>query len=154
METNMNKKSLVKSPNWVGAFIRQKREEKSLSQKELGQKFEPAVTTQFVSNLERGITPVPAVHVSALVRALEINEHELMVLMEKEYAAKLTSKIAGQHAEGTFDAAAPSVIVIPQHDEEFFKWLVQSYHQLNEGDRVHFRDQLKSLIAVTVKKVG
>ncbi|MBC7396603.1 MAG: helix-turn-helix transcriptional regulator, partial [Bdellovibrionales bacterium] len=52
---NINKKSLAKSPNWVGAFIRQKREEKGFSQKELGQKFEPPVTTQFVSNLERGI---------------------------------------------------------------------------------------------------
>src|SRR6185369_16609064 len=96
---NLNKKSLAKSPNWVGSFIRQKREEKGLSQKELGQKFEPAVTTQFVSNLERGITPVPAVHITALVRALDIVEAELMVLMEKEYAAKLTHKIAGQHME-------------------------------------------------------
>ncbi len=150
----MNKKSLVKSPNWVGAFIRQKREEKGLSQKELGQKFEPAVTTQFVSNLERGITPVPAVHVNALVRALAINEHELMILMEKEYAAKLTSKIAGQHAEQGTEISAPSVLVIPQQDEEFFKWLVQSYHQLTEIDRAHFKDQLRSWIAVTVKKVG
>ena len=150
----MNKKSLVKSPNWVGAFIRQKREDKGLSQKELGQRFEPAVTTQFVSNLERGITPVPAVHVSALVRALDINEHELMILMEKEYAAKLTHKIAGQHALGGTEMSAPSVLVIPQQDEEFFKWLVQSYHQLTDIDRAHFKDQLKGWIAVTVKKVG
>ena len=148
----MNKKSLTKSPNWVGAFIRQKREDKGLSQKELGQKFEPAVTTQFVSNLERGITPVPAVHVHALVRALEISEHELMILMEKEYAAKLTHKIAGQQMDG--DVQAPAVLVIPQQDEEFFKWMVASYHQLSDIDRAQLKDQLRSWIAVTVKKVG
>lgn len=150
----MNKKSLAKSPNWVGAFIRQKREEKGLSQKELGQRFEPAVTTQFVSNLERGITPVPAVHVTALVRALDINEHELMLLMEKEYAAKLTSKIAGQNGIEGSGMSAPSVIVVSQQDEEFYKWLVQSYNQLTEIDRAHLKDQLRSWIAVTVKKVG
>lgn len=146
----MNKKSLMKSPNWVGAFIRQKREAKGLSQKELGQKFEPAVTTQFVSNLERGITPVPATHIQALVKALEISQHELMLLMEKEYAAKLTSKIAGSGMEG--DSNAPSVLVVPRQDEEFFKWLVQSYNQLNDIDRAHLKDQLRNWIAITVKK--
>lgn len=150
MESNINKKSLAKSPNWVGAFIRQKREAKGLSQKELGQKFEPAVTTQFVSNLERGITPVPATHIQALVKCLDISEHELMLLMEKEYAAKLTSKIAGSHMES--DSSAPSVLVVPRQDEEFFKWLVQSYNQLSDIDRAHLKDQLRNWIAITVKK--
>lgn len=145
----MNKKSLAKSPNWVGAFIRQKREEKGLSQKELGQKFEPAVTTQFVSNLERGITPVPAVHIQALVRALEMNESELMVLMEKEYAAKLTHKIAG-HSEHS--AEHPAVIVVPRSDEEFFKWAVQSYNNLSDMDRVQFKAQLKSWFELSLKR--
>jgi transcriptional regulator with XRE-family HTH domain len=148
---NMNKKSLSKSPNWVGAFIRQKREEKGLSQKELGQKFEPAVTTQFVSNLERGITPVPAVHIHKLVAALEINEQELMLLMEKEYAAKLTHKIAGQHADHSGDHA-PAVIVVPRNDEEFFKWAVQSYNNLSDMDRVQFKAQLKSWFELSLKR--
>ncbi len=148
---NMNKKSLARSPNWVGSFIRTKREEKGLSQKELGQKFEPAVTTQFVSNLERGITPVPAVHITALVRALEINEQELMLLMEKEYAAKLTFKIAGQHSEHNGENA-PAVLVVPKLDEDFFKWIVQSYNNLSEIDRVQFKAQLKSWFELSLKR--
>jgi transcriptional regulator with XRE-family HTH domain len=147
---NMNKKPLAKSPNWVGAFIRQKREDKGLSQKELGQKFEPAVTTQFVSNLERGITPVPAVHVQALVRALEINEQELMILMEKEYAAKLTHKIAGHGMEPSSDA--PAVIVVPKAEEAFFKMLVQNYNSLSESDRAQFKSQLKGLFELSVRR--
>lgn len=150
MESNHIKKNQVKSPNWVGAFVRQKREAKGLSQKELGQKFEPPVTTQFVSNLERGITPIPATHIQSLIRALEMNEHELMMLMEKEYAAKLTSKIAGAPAEG--DHSAPAVMVVPRQDEEFFKWFLQSYHQLSDIDRAHLKDQLRNWIAITVKK--
>jgi transcriptional regulator with XRE-family HTH domain len=147
---NMNKKSLAKSPNWVGAFIRQKREDQSLSQKELGQKFEPPVTTQFVSNLERGITPIPAVHVNALVRALQINEQELMVLMEKEYAAKLTHKIAGHSSEG--DQHAPAVMVVPKVDEDFFKWMIQSYNNLSDIDRSQFKAQLKSWFELSLKR--
>ena len=147
---NINKKNLVKSPNWVGSFIRQKREELKLSQKELGQKFEPPVTTQFVSNLERGITPVPAVHIQGLVKSLHLNEHELMVLMEKEYAAKLTHKIAGH--SGDSSEHAPSVIVVPRADEEFFKWIVGSYNNLSDVDRSQFRAQLKSWFELSLKR--
>lgn len=147
---NVSKKSLAKSPNWVGSFIRQKREAKGLSQKELGQKFEPAVTTQFVSNLERGITPIPAVHIQALVRSLDLNEAELMVLMEKEYAAKLTSKISGHHMD--HGENAPAVLVIAREDEEFFKWVVQSFNNLSDVDRAQFKAQLKSWFELSLKR--
>lgn len=147
---NLSKKNLSKSPNWVGSFIRQKREEKHLSQKELGQKFSPAVTTQFVSNLERGITPIPAVHIQALVKSLDLNEHELMALMEKEYAAKLTHKIAGQHMDHFSDA--PAVLVVAKQDEEFFKFIAQSYNNLSDVDRAQFRAQIQSWFELSLKR--
>ena len=146
---NVFKKTLSKSPNWVGAFIRQKREDKGFSQKELGQKFEPPVTTQFVSNLERGITPIPAVHIGGLVKSLDLNEHELMVLMEKEYAAKLTHKIAGS---SDFSGDAPAVMVVAKQDEEFFKWIVQSYNNLSDHDRAQFKGQIKSWFELSLKR--
>ena len=148
---HINKKSLVKTPNWVGSFIRQKREVKGFSQKELGQKFEPPVTTQFVSNLERGITPIPAVHIQALVKSLELNEQELMILMEKEYAAKLTHKIAGQHTDFNSETA-PAVMVVAKQDEEFFKWIVQSYNNLSDVDRAAFKGQIKSWFEFSLKR--
>lgn len=148
---NLNKKSLSKSPNWVGSFIRQKREEKRLSQKELGQKLNPPVTTQFISNLERGITPVPAVHIQAIVKSLEVNEHELMALMEKEYAAKLTHKIAGHHGEQSAESA-PAVMVVAKQDEEFFKFMVQSYNNLSDVDRAQFKAQIQSWFELSLKR--
>jgi transcriptional regulator with XRE-family HTH domain len=147
----LNKKSLSKSPNWVGSFIRQKREEKRLSQKELGQKLTPPVTTQFISNLERGITPVPVVHIQAIVKSLDINEHELMGLMEKEYAAKLTQKLAGHHGDIS-NESAPSVLVVAKQDEEFFKFVVQSYNNLSDSDRAQFRSQIQSLFELSLKR--
>ncbi len=149
MENVLSKKNLPKSPNWVGAFIRQKREDRSLSQKELGQMLEPPVTTQFISNLERGVTPVPAAHIQALVRALGIQEAELMALMEKEYAAKLTSKIAGQG--GTMSSDAPSVVVVPKQDEEFYKWLLQNYNNLRDQDRDQFRQQVRNWFEINLR---
>ena len=147
---NASKKSPSKSPNWVGSFLREKREAKGFSQQELGQKFVPPVTTQFVSNLERGITPIPAPHIQSLVRALDLNESELMVRMEKEYAAKLTHKIAGQSFEHQGDA--PAVLVIPRHDEEFFKWVVQSFNNLSDADRAQFKAQIQSWFELSLKR--
>jgi transcriptional regulator with XRE-family HTH domain len=149
---NVAKKSFAKGPNWVGAFVRQKREEKGFSQKELGQKFEPPVTTQFVSNLERGITPIPANHIQALVKTLDIHEPELMALMEKEYAAKLTHKIAGQHTDQVGHEHAPAVLVVARQDEEFFKWVVQSFNNLSDVDRAQFKGQIKSWFELSLKR--
>jgi transcriptional regulator with XRE-family HTH domain len=147
---SINKKSLVRSPNWVGHFIRQKREEKGFSQKELGQKFEPPVTTQFVSNLERGITPVPATHIHSIVKNLELNESELMALMEKEYAARLTHKIAGHTDIGRENA--PAVLVVARQDEEFFKWVIQSFNNLSDVDRAQFKGQIKNWFELSLKR--
>ena len=46
---------LGKQPKLVGAFIRQRREALGLSQRALGLLFSPPVTTQFISNVERGV---------------------------------------------------------------------------------------------------
>lgn len=82
-----------KRSKWVGPFIRQRREALSLSQRSLGLMFEPPVTTQFISNVERGVTPLPPGHVPTLARALQVSEQELMAHLEKEYSAKLSGKL-------------------------------------------------------------
>ncbi|MBL7717182.1 MAG: helix-turn-helix transcriptional regulator [Bdellovibrionales bacterium] len=74
----------------VGQFIRSGREKVGISQRELGLKLNPAVTTQFISNVERGITPLPVDHVAAVARALELSESDLYAVMEREYAFKIT----------------------------------------------------------------
>jgi transcriptional regulator with XRE-family HTH domain len=80
----------------VGDFIKNKRESKGLSQKALGLMFDPAVTTQFISNMERGVTPVPPVHIPVLSKILEFSELELMTLLEQEYALKLNKRLGKQ----------------------------------------------------------
>lgn len=81
----------------VGSFIKSKRVGLNLSQKELGLLLEPQVTTQFISNIERGATPLPSVHVIKLCRALQIQEEELVLTMVQEYAEKLSHDVGIQN---------------------------------------------------------
>jgi transcriptional regulator with XRE-family HTH domain len=66
-----------KKLKYVGEFVRSKREELGMSQRELGKCFDPPVTTQFISNIERGVTPLPPIHVPVLARVLKVSESEL-----------------------------------------------------------------------------
>src|SRR3984957_15346979 len=86
-----------KRPKIVGNFIRQRREALGLSQRALGLLFEPAVTTQFISNVERGVTPLPPAHVPTLTKALRVSESEMMALLEREYTQKLSGRLGLQH---------------------------------------------------------
>jgi transcriptional regulator with XRE-family HTH domain len=82
-----------KRPKIVGNFIRQRRETLNLSQRALGLLFDPPVTTQFISNVERGVTPLPPAHVPTLTKALQVSESEMMGLLEKEYTLKLCGRL-------------------------------------------------------------
>src|SRR5271168_181924 len=83
----------TKLPRLVGNYIRNKRETLGLSQRALGLLFTPTVTTQFISNVERGVTPLPPAHVPTLAKALNVSEHEMMNLLEKEYSLKLNGRL-------------------------------------------------------------
>ena len=73
----------------VGDFIKKRREDLGISQRSLGLGFNPPVTTQFISNVERGVTPLPPIHVPVLAKALSTDEAEILALLEKEYAMRL-----------------------------------------------------------------
>src|SRR4051795_11899745 len=93
-----------KNPRLVGNFIRPRRETLGLSQRALGLLFTPPVTTQFISNVERGVTPLPPAHIPTLTKALNVSETEFMGLLEQEYAYKLSGRL------GKADASAVSLI--------------------------------------------
>src|SRR3954462_2435209 len=102
-------------PRLVGSFIRQRREGLGLSQRALGLMFEPAVTTQFISNVERGVTPLPPVHVPTLTKALMVPENELMGLLEREYVFKLfglLGKTKGKTTGSEFSPPAPPQLLV------------------------------------------
>jgi transcriptional regulator with XRE-family HTH domain len=130
----------------VGDFIRTKREALNLSQKALGLLFAPAVTTQFISNLERGVTPLPHAHIPVLARALQTTEAELASLVEKEYALKLSSKLGGpMPTEADLQQSMLSVIVQNQ-DYPFMKGLYEAYQSADPQTRQAFASVCESIL--------
>src|SRR3954447_22339910 len=114
-----------KQPKLAGHFIRQRREALGLSQRALRLLFSPPVTTQFISNVERGVTPLPPAHVPTLTKALLVSENELMVLLEREYAAKLSGRLGKiePDGDGRPDGHAVPALTVASGDYEFMRRL-------------------------------
>src|SRR3990167_4936545 len=137
----------VKNPRLVGGFIRKRRESLSLSQRALGQLFKPPVTTQFISNVERGVTPLPPSHVPTLAGALKVSEEELMNLLEREYAAKLSGRL-GRAAQDspTSDGDGKTQLIVVPDDYPFMRRLYDAYSRLDEKNRRAFVTVCESML--------
>ena len=133
-----NKKVTRGRSKIVGEFIKKKRQETRLSQKALGMLFEPVVTTQFISNVERGVTPLPPVHVPTLCKVLHIAEEELLKLMEREYTQKLSGKL------GIETDSKPSVEVL-EEDLSYFKKLYEHYRSSSPEQRSSFENEISRI---------
>lgn len=142
-------------PKLVGNFIRQRREAAGLSQRALGMLFSPPVTTQFISNLERGVTPLPLNHVPTLTKALGINEAEMMTLLEQEYTLKLSGRLARMDfkAEGAEAAkAAGTILPVQSEDLDFMRVLYNAYRQADPKTRQEFASVCENVLKVPAHK--
>lgn len=146
----------TKRPKLVGNFIRQRRETLNLSQRALGLLFDPPVTTQFISNVERGVTPLPPAHVPTLTRALQVSEAELMGLLEKEYTLKLSGRlgIAQMPTDGLSQQRGAVIIPMTQahhiavstHDHDFMRGLYDAYKLADPKTRQTFANICESVL--------
>lgn len=116
-----------KSPKLVGTFIKQRRQSLELSQRALGQMLTPVVTTQFISNLERGVTPLPLSHLPALAKALQISDAELTSLLEREYAMKLSNRLGIENGGQVDIGGGNRKLDISSGDFDFMKNLYEAY---------------------------
>ena len=123
-------------PRLVGTFIRKRREAVGLSQRSLGLLFNPPVTTQFVSNLERGVTPLPLHHVPTLCKALAVNESEIMSLLGKEYTMKVSGRL-GLASESEGKNSDPAISVAAE-DFAWMKGVYDSYFKSDDRTKQAF----------------
>ncbi len=140
----------LKQPGLVGQFIRRRREALHLSQRALGLLFTPAVTTQFISNVERGVTPLPPSHVPTLTQALQITENELLTLMEQEYTLKLSHRLGKKNQpSGTItQAAVPDghfPLPIVHTDFNFMKKLYDAFSKADAKTKTTFLTVCESI---------
>ena len=132
----------------VGNFIRTHREALKMSQKALGQCFTPPVTTQFISNIERGVTPLPIIHVSMLAKALSASDAEIMNLLEKEYAMKLSGRLgAATSAEGVSPTPAP--LIVSEKDYSFIRKLYDAYRVADTSTQTAFAAVCENMLKLS-----
>ncbi len=129
----------------VGQYIRHRREHLNLSQRSLGQLFEPHVTTQFISNVERGVTPLPPSHVATLARALQISEESLLEVLEKEYALKLSGRMGKELPGQTPSLQSKTQLSINSRDFSFMHALYDAYQRADESNKKAFLTVCESL---------
>jgi transcriptional regulator with XRE-family HTH domain len=122
-------------PKIVGNFLRRKRESLNLSQRALGLLFDPPVTTQFISNVERGVTPLPPAHVPTLAKALQVSDSELLGLLEKEYTQKLSGRL------GLAQDVPP-----PSPDFDFIQSVYQAYQGADAETRQAFEGLCQTML--------
>lgn len=137
------------SPGIVGTYLRQKREAIGLSQRALGQLFEPPVTTQFISNIERGVTPLPPVHVATLVRVLQLPESELVEALEREYASKISLRVGRAPSEnGALHGNGASPFRIMDEDRVQFQAVYDAFRVADPKTREAFQAVCETLLHV------
>ena len=146
----------TKRPRLVGNYIRSRREALGLSQRALGLLFTPPVTTQFISNVERGVTPLPPAHVPTLAKALSVSDSEMMNLLEKEYSLKLNERLGRPEAPlngpESIEALSHSLgLTIAPGDLAFMQSLYNAYKQADPKTRQTFAIVCESILNVTAK---
>lgn len=143
----------IKKARIVGEFIKQKRESLRMSQRALGMMFEQPVSTQFISNLERGVTPLPPAHVPTLAKALMTSEQELMALLEKEYAIKLSGRLGKTSSEpGSVQAynSMKPVLEVAATDLEFMRKVYEGYRCADGQARQAFAAACENLLKTSL----
>jgi hypothetical protein len=120
----------------------------SMSQRALGLLFDPVVTTQFISNVERGVTPLPPVHIPVLSKALSISDSELMSLLEKEYAMKLNGRL-GRSEESVAEGNQVPSLVIARPDYDFMRTLYDAYRLADPKTRQAFATICESVLKLS-----
>jgi len=83
------------------------------------------VTTQFISNVERGVTPLPPVHVPTLSRVLSVSTDQLARLLEQEYAARLNGRLGTE--------LTPTALAEQQYIERLWSAFHQADHETKES---------------------
>jgi transcriptional regulator with XRE-family HTH domain len=138
----------AKKPKLVGNLIRSRRESLGLSQRALGQLFTPAVTTQFISNIERGVTPLPPVHVGTLAKALQMPESDITSLMEREYTFKLSERLGRPGGEASAGNPSGAALPISNADYAFMRSLYDAYQRADQKTKDAFANVAVNLLKV------
>lgn len=149
MDGQIPPKNKSRSQSIVGQFIKRRREALNLSQRALGMLFSPPVTTQFISNVERGITPLPPSHIKILSQSLKITESELLKLLEHEFSNRISLKLGQPSLSEDPGTQSPvRQIAVDAPDSEFVRRLYEAYKRADDRTRMAFVTVCETLLNI------
>ncbi|MBI3542891.1 MAG: helix-turn-helix transcriptional regulator [Deltaproteobacteria bacterium] len=119
----------------VGSFIKQLREKKGLSQADVARLLS-LKTAQSISNIERGVSPLPRAKIKKLADILGIRKGEIVNVVMREMQERV-SKAAGVQAR--------SIVLGPEHSQEDFSLLSSLADRFREA-KTNERSQLKKAV--------
>lgn len=123
----------------VGSFIRQMREKRGLSQGDVA-KLLNLKTAQSISNIERGVSPLPRTKIKRLADILGVRKNEIVTVVLKEVQDRY-SKAAGVNGGSVVVANGLS-------SDEFglLSMLAEKFRDAKSTDRVELRKQVKRIV--------
>jgi len=114
------------------------------------------VTTQFISNIERGVTPLPSTHIKNLAAALETTEQEVISVLEKDYTQKLSNKLglAGAvdgepvRTQRQMQSPAQPLVMVDGADKDDFSRIYEAYRAADQETREAFLAACRAIFRI------
>ena len=123
----------------VGSFIKVLREKKGLSQADVA-KLLSLKTAQSISNIERGVSPLPRAKIKRLADVLGIKKGEIVTVVLREVSDRV-SKAAGVQSK--------SLVMGPDLSNEDFAMLSSLAERLSiakSAERLQIKKQVRKLL--------
>jgi transcriptional regulator with XRE-family HTH domain len=123
----------------VGTYIRQMREKRGLSQGDVA-KLLSLKTAQSISNIERGVSPLPRTKIKRLADVLGVRKNEIVTIVLKEVRDRY-SKAAGLTGSAV-------VITSGLAPDEFslIDTLAEKLREARAGEKAQIKKQMKRIL--------
>ena len=104
------------------------------------------------------MTPLPPHHVPILARELRVEEGELLSLLEREYAQKISDRMHRQTvdagapqsgAEGVVTSSTLKNLVVEEKDAEFIRAVYQAYSLADTATKENFASLCEKILRMT-----
>jgi len=121
--------------NHLGNFLKERRISNGLTQKDMANRL-GLKSSQFVSNIERGIAAIPLRHVESYSKVLNVSANELLVKVKEEKVRIMSSKYRSND------------IIFTKKEDIFFKEFINTIESYRPNQRAKLKKVLRNLLDI------
>ncbi len=129
----------------VGSLVRQLREKRGLSQGDVA-KLLSLKTAQSISNIERGVSPLPRNKIKRLADVLGVKKNDLVGVVISETQERI-AKAAGVTGKGSFAGVAlEGEQELSSEESTILMTLVERFKTAKAADKTNLKKQVKKIL--------